>query len=179
MILVTILSFSSRNGGNCGKIADYLGNFLPDSQVFTFAQFRIQPCGGCDYECFQNREACPYFQDMEYRLLESIAKSAAAIFVVPNYCDYPNANFFAFNERSQCYFQGRPDLLEQYLAVPKKFIVVSNTGKANFREAFTQHTDREPQILFLSAKQYGKISTQGDLMPSDPVEATLRAFLEA
>lgn len=176
--MVTILSFSARNGGNCGKIADYLKDFLPDSQVLSFAALKIQPCGDCNYECFQNREACPYFQDMECQLLETITKSAQAIFVVPNYCDYPNANFFVFNERSQCYFQGRPELLEQYLAVPKKFIVVSNTGKANSREAFTQHTDQEPQILFLSAKQYGKSSIQGDLLPSELVETALRAFLE-
>lgn len=111
--------------------------------------------------------------------MDAVTNATEAIFVVPNYCDYPNANFFAFNERSQCYFQGRPDLLDRYLAVPKKFIVVSNTGQANFREAFTQHTDQEPQILFLSAKQYEKVSIRGDLLPSEPVETALRAFWDA
>lgn len=176
--MAVIVSFSSRKGGNCGKIGAYLANMIPDSQLFSFANFTIRPCGDCGYECFQSREACPHFQDMEYRLMDAINNSTAAIFVVPNYCDYPNANFFAFNERSQCYFQGRPELLDRYLAVPKKFIVVSNTSKANFRETFTQHTDQEPEILFLSAKQYGKVSVNGDLLPSEPVEAALRAFLE-
>lgn len=175
--MAIIVSFSSRKCGNCCKIGNYLENLIPDSQVFSFADFTIRPCGDCGYECFKNREACPYFQDAEYRLMDAITNATEAVFVVPNYCDYPNANFFAFNERSQCYFQGRLDLLERYLSVPKKFIVVSNTGKANFREAFTQHTDQEPHILFLSAKQYGKVSIRGDLLPSEPVEAALRAFL--
>lgn len=95
--MAVIVSFSSRKGGNFGKIGAYLANMIPDSQLFSFANFTIRPCGDCGYECFQSREACPHFQDMEYRLMDAITNSMAAIFVVPNYCDYPNANFFAFN----------------------------------------------------------------------------------
>lgn len=175
--MVTVVSFSSRFNGNCGKISNYLGHFFQDSQVFSFFDFTIHPCGGCHYECFASRETCPHFQDMEYQLLDSITHSHRAVFVVPNYCDYPNANFFTFNERSQCYFQGHPELLEQYLAVPKKFVVISNTGTANFREAFTQHTYQEPEILFLSPRHYGKNSIQGDLLSSESVIADVTAFL--
>ena len=99
-----------------------------------------------------------------------------AYFVVPNYCDYPCANFFIFNERSQCYFQGHSELLEQYLNVPKKFIVVSNSTSENFRLAFTQHVYDEPEILILSAKRYEKNSISGSLVALDEVRTELEIF---
>lgn len=37
-------------------------------------------------------------------------------FSLPNYCNYPCANFFIFNERSQCYFQRQPKLLHSMRA---------------------------------------------------------------
>ena len=39
-----------------------------------------------------------------------ITDSDLSYFIVPNYCDYPCANFFIFNERSQCFFQHHPEL---------------------------------------------------------------------
>lgn len=111
------------------------------------------------------------------RSWKPFCKSEMAYFILPNYCDYPNANFFMFNERSNCFFQGQAQLLEQYLNVPKRFIVVSNTGKENFRQAFEQHTNQTPEILFLRPKEYGKNSIDGDLLLSDDVERIIRAFL--
>ena len=144
----TIISFSSRKNGNCGKISELIGTKVANVQIFSFSDFQISPCGGCDYECFRSREACPHFGDMEYRLLDAVCRSERTNFVLPNYSDYPNAYLFIFNERCQCYFQGHPELLEQYLNVPKKFVVVSNSAGRNFQEAFTQHAADEPEILF-------------------------------
>jgi len=98
---------------------------------------------------------------------------------VPNYCNYPCANFFIFNERSQCFFQHHEERLEKYLRVPKRFIVVSNTETANFREAMTQHTNSNPEILFLSAKKYGKVSIEGTILESDDAKADLQRFVKA
>ena len=103
--------------------------------------------------------------------------SDAVYFVLPNHCDYPNANYFIFNERSQCFFQGRPDLLEAYLKVPKKCIVISNTNKDNFIRALAYQSDREPEILFLSAKEYGKSSINGDLLTSCEALEDIRRFI--
>lgn len=175
--MVTIVSFSSRKDGNCQKISLYIKNYVQNANIFSFSNFDISPCGKCSYECFQNRLDCPYIGDMEYSILEAICKSEMAYFILPNYCDYPNANFFMFNERSNCFFQGQAQLLEQYLNVPKRFIVVSNTGKENFRQAFEQHTNQTPEILFLRPKEYGKNSIDGDLLLSDDVERIIRAFL--
>ena len=174
-----VISFSGRRDGNCAAIAQVLAGALSGwggVRSFDCSTLSLTPCGGCGYECFQARERCPYSSDPVFAMYDAIVHSQAAWFIVPNYCDYPCANFFVWNERSQCYFQGHPELLEQYEAVPKKFIVVSNTGRDNFTAAFRYHTgDAPPDVLFLSAKQFGRSSIQGDLMGSPEArDAVLR-----
>ena len=110
-------------------------------------------------------------------MLEAIMHSEMTYFILPNYCDYPCANYFAFNERSQCFFQGKPELLDAYLKVPKRSIVVSNTNSEHFAEALSYQADREPEILFLSAKKYGKVSIKGDLLTDENVKQAITAFV--
>lgn len=172
-----IISFSSRKNGNCDKVAEHLSLKLSNAEVFRFSDFSVHPCGNCSYQCFEKRENCPYFDDMVYKLYDSVVKSRRAYFILPNYCDYPPAGFFIFNERSQCYFQGFPELLEEYENVPKKFIVVSNTNTENFVKALEYHTFNKPDILFLSAKKYGKVSVKGDLMTSKEAVNDLDRFI--
>lgn len=179
---VSILSFSGRSGGNCGRIAQEIRRFWRDrgeAEVYDFSTFTVTPCGGCGYVCFQERECCPYMDDPVAGLFQAVTDSGLAYYVVPNYCDYPCANYFIFNERSQCYFQGRPRLLEQYLAVRKKFIVVSNTGRDNFTAAFRYQLEEnvEPEVLFLSAKQFHKVSIRGDIMDSAKAREALQSFI--
>lgn len=109
--------------------------------------------------------------------MSDICASDITFFVLPNYCNFPCGHFFIFNERSQCFFQNHEERLEAYLQVPKKFIVVSNTGRENFIEAMHQHTNCEPEILFLSAKHYGQSSIAGNLMESEAAKADIRLFL--
>lgn len=89
---------------------------------------------------------------------------------------YDFADFFIFNERSQCFFQGHPKRVEAYCRIPKKFIVVSNTNEQNFRDILAYHVEDEPDILFLHARKYGKVSIAGDLMTSGEAVAQLEAF---
>ena len=131
----------------------------------------------CGYECFTDRSKCPYYSDMEYRLLDAVTNSDLTYFILPNYCDYPCANYFVFNERSQCYFQGHPELLEAYEKVPKRAIVVSNTNEDNFKTALAYQSYKEPDILFLSAKEYGKDSIRGDLLTSEEALKNIRQFI--
>lgn len=175
--MVTVISFSSRENGNCSKILDFLRNNMEDVAAFSFADFFIHPCGKCDYQCFTDRFTCPYICDMEFKLLETVSQSEKAYFIVPNYCDHPNANYFIFNERSNCFFQGQEALLEQYLKVPKKFIVVSNVENDHFREAFIQQTNEEPELLIIGAKEFGKQSIDGNILPSEAAENKIKAFL--
>ena len=114
---------------------------------------------------------------MEYRLLNEITNSDLTYFIIPNYCDYPCANFFIFNERSQCYFQQKPELLDTYEKVPKRVIVVSNTNEENFRQAMTYQSYQKPDILFLSAKKYGKTSIRGDLLTNEKVISDITDFV--
>lgn len=176
-----IISFSGRGGGSCSAIAQVLLKALSGRGTVKYhdlSALSVTPCGRCGYECFQARERCPYFDDPIFALYDAIVHSSTAYFIVPNYCDYPCANFFIFNERSQCYFQGRPELLDQYGAVRKKFIVVSNTGQDNFTAAFRYHTgDAPPDVLFLSARRFGKVSIHGDLMDSPEAQDAVLHFI--
>ena len=176
-----IISFSSRANGNCGGVAAEIRRHIAgEIEAYHFSDFTIAPCGRCECECFHARENCPYFNDMEFAICDAVTNSDCAYFIVPNYCDYPCANFFAFNERSQCYFQHHQGLLEQYLSVKKKFIVVSNTGRDNFVTAFQYHVPEteEPDILFLSARQFQKVSIRGDLMDSAEARDTVLHFIQ-
>lgn len=173
-----IVSFSSRSNGNCSQIGKMIASLSNNPDLFDFSEFDIHPCGHCATECFAAREDCPYYFDKESEILEAIIHSDLVYFVLPNYCDYPNANFFIFNERSQCFFQGRQDLLEAYLEIPKRSIVISNTNKDNFIQVLAYHSNTEPEILFLSAKEYGKISIQADLLTSKAVIEQIKRFIK-
>lgn len=172
-----IVSFSSRKHGNCVKIGNYIQSILPESLHFSFSEFHISSCGDCEGECFIQKEACPHIHDMEQTIIQAISQSCQAIFIVPNHCDYPCANFFAFNERSLCCFQGNPELLEHYLHIPKKFIVVSNSDSPHFAEAFCQHTSNVPDILFLRARQYGSQSITGSIITSLQARNDICAYI--
>lgn len=171
-----ILSFSGRNEGNCTKIAKFVQS-LTSGKTFLFSDLDVHPCGRCHGECFQNGADCPHIADDVYSLYESVTRSDRAIFILPNHCDYPNANFFAFNERSLCFFSKRQDLLETYGSIPKKFIVISGNEKENFRSVLSQHCDGAPDILFLRAADYGRKSIAGDLMTVPEVADQIEVFI--
>lgn len=176
-----IVSFSGRKNGNCGGIAKELcGLYGNESKVYDFSSIKITPCTGCGYECFEAGEKCPYFKDSVFEIYDNISNSDLTYFIVPNYCDYPCSLFFAFNERSQCYFQKQESRLIKYLSARKKFIVVSNTNRDNFTSVFKYHIEEnaQPDILFLSAKRFGKISICGNLMESEETREAVRQFAE-
>ena len=93
---------------------------------------------------------------MECEILDAIVQSEMTYFILPNYSDYPCSNYFVFNERSQCYFQGKPKLLDDYLKVPKRSIVVSNTNTENFSKALAYQTEQTPDILFFQQSIMGR-----------------------
>lgn len=177
-----VISFSGRREGNCSAIARLLTGALSGRggvRYYDFSTFRLTPCGRCGYECFQSRELCPYFSDPVFSIYDAVARSELSCFIVPNYCDYPCANFFIFNERGQCYFQRHPELLERYERAAKKFIVVSNTGQDNFTTAFQYHTgDAPPEVLFLSARRFGRVSIRGDLLDAPEARDAVLRFMD-
>ena len=178
---ICIINYSGRENGNCRKISDIVADkFNNKVKRYDFYNVNITPCGKCNDECFFKRENCPYIADDIFKIYEDLTHCDTAYFIVPNYCDYPCANYFSFNERSQCYFQGEFKLLEKFLKVKKKFIVVSNTEKENFINAFKYQVEENtvPDVLFISAKTYGKVSINGDITDSKEAVADIKNFLK-
>ena len=110
------------------------------------------------------------------KIMDSVTEADLVYYIVPNYCGYPCANYFSFNERSVGYFNKDRNLMEKYMAVKKRFIIISNTEN-NFAEAMRQQTNDQPDIFYLKSMKYQKQSIAGDLMTSEAAKADLRAFL--
>lgn len=175
---VVILSFSGRKGGNCTAINDYIKYIYKQTNVrsFVIENKVFPPCGECNYECLKENTECPQLTDHQRRIMDSVIESDLVYFVVPNYCGYPCSNYFAFNERSVGYFNMSRSLMEKYMTIQKRFIIVSNSEE-NFTEAMQQQVNDRPDILFLKTSKYQKQSIAGDLLTSEAAKADLWAFL--
>ena len=173
--LVTILSFSPRNDGNCAAVGNYISKYYKNSRLIVLDGERIQPCGNCSYECLKPEMRCPQLTEEYLNVMDSICRSKLVYFIVPNYCGYPCANYFAFNERSVGYFNMDQKKMECYMSVSKRFIVISNTE--GFENALQQQTNEAPEILYLKSGKYGKASITGDILESDAARADLDQFL--
>ena len=176
---VVILCFSGRSGGNCEQISEFIKHFYMRTNVLVFKidNISVSSCGGCNYECLKQCEICPKLTDEHRQLMDAIVDADIVYFIVPNYCGYPCANYFAFNERSVGYFNMDRTLMEKYMAVKKRFIIISNT-ETNFAEAMQQQTNEAPDILYLKSGKFKKQNIAGDLMTSDAAKADLWAFLD-
>lgn len=137
-----ILNFGGRKEGNCQIITNTIFKLFKNDEIkiLNFTELNIHPCNRCNYECFKSNDYCPYYHDDVKKIYNLIFEYDFIYYIVPNYCDYPCANFFIFNERSNCIFQNNEVLLDIYLSKRKKFIVISNSNEENFRKAFVYHT---------------------------------------
>ena len=171
-----ILNFSPRKNGNCGRTAKLIAD-MTGAEVIDFAALGISPCGKCDYECFKKTENCPHTSDGANEVYRKITESDETIFVVPDFCDFPCSAWFVFSERQCGYFGTDGKIAEKFNAVPKKFIAITNTNKENFVRAFGDQVNGEPDILFLAAKDFGKISLNGDLCDDPRVIKTIKDFI--
>lgn len=136
----------------------------------------IQPCGTCRYECFDKSKTCPYTGDSIWALLDAVCSSDGVYYILPNYQDFPNANFFIYQERMQGYFSQFPGRRKQFRNIRKKYIVISNTGAENFRTVFRHHGGEEPDILVLSSRKFGLSSITPGMTGSDEARAQIRRF---
>lgn len=176
---IAIINFSGRKEGNCAKICKALQEEFEKEQVrlLDFCDLQISSCKDCDYECFADGKICPQF-DRVKALYDAILQADVAFYVLPNYCDYPCANFFIFNESGCAYFSNNQSLVDAYLAVKKKFIVVSNMSRDNFAKAFSYHipASTEADVLYLSAKKFDKDSIKGDILDNVNAQRLLNDF---
>ena len=174
---VCILNFSGRNNGNCQAISNFIKQYYDRfSNICALEHSMIlDPCNHCDYECLQEHNVCTRKHEMD-KIMEQLISSNMVYFIVPNYCGFPCANYFAFNERTVGYFNRDEQLLQKYYNIKKKFIIVSNTENETFYKAMEQQSTA-PDILYVSSNKYGKRSIAGDLLESDDAREALRAFM--
>ena len=96
-----IIRFSSRGSGNCAaisrKIKEFHGN--ENSIEYIVNQTVVQSCGNCDYECLTPGKFCPNLSEKQAELMDAICNARLVYFVVPDYCGFPCANYFAFNKK--------------------------------------------------------------------------------
>ena len=155
--MIVVVNFSSRKDGNCYRISGVIKKHYRDKKVkiYNFYENTYTSCGHCDYECFKKR--CKV-NDGINEIFKSIVQSEETIFVLPNYCDYPNSNYFLFNERSCGFFNGNKDLLNRYLNIKKKFIVVSNSCHTIFYDTLKYQVSEntKPEILYFNSKKFNQ-----------------------
>lgn len=177
---ILLIQFSSRKQGNCSAIsaqiaahyaADTVAQFSADEKV-------VQPCNNCNYECLLPGKLCPNLNDAHNQLMDAICKADLVYFIIPNYCGYPSANYFAFNERAVGYFNMDRSLMRKYMDIPKRFVIVSNTEGPNFESALNQQVNGTPDIIYMKTGKYHKQSIAGDMMNAGDAQADLKAFLE-
>lgn len=176
--MIVVVNFSSRKDGNCYQISGVIKRHFKEKKVkiYNFYENTYIACGHCDYECFKKK--CKV-NDGINEIFKSIVQSEETIFVLPNYLDYPNSNYFLFSERSIGFFNGNKDLQTRYLNIPKKFIVVSNSCNSNFKKAFLWHisNDTHPEVLYLNSKKFNQNPLDGSLMSDKNAQALIGDFL--
>ncbi len=178
---IVLIRFSSRKEGNCASICAYISKHHAAQNVmeYTADESIVQPCNCCNYECLQSEKLCPNLNDAQSAIMDSISSADLVYYIIPNYCGYPCANYFAYNERAVGYYNMDRVKMQKYLSVPKKFIVVSNTEGPNFTSALKQQIIGEPDILYLKTGKYHKRSTDGDMLDAPEAQVDLRTYLDA
>lgn len=175
---VVILNFSSRNGGNCDNITGFIEDHGKNANIISYKIGEcFKPCGNCNYECLKQGVGCPNLTERQKQIMMDIICSDITYFIIPNYCGFPCANYFAFNERSVGFFHLNQALLERYMNIKKKFIIVSNAKSDLFYRAMEQQSG-DPDIFYLSSDAYQKKSLAGDILTSPAACSDLEAFLE-
>ena len=173
---IVLIRFSPRNLGNSAAIAARITKQYEHAQVLNFIA-NTSACGNCNYECLTAGQVCPNLDENQKRIMDAVCNADLVYFIVPNYCGYPCASYFAFNERSVGYFNMNRELMQKYMSVPKRFIIISNSEGDNFKNAMMQQVNEEPDILYMKTGKYKKRSIAGDMMDSEEAQADLEAFL--
>lgn len=177
--MIVVVNFSSRKDGNCYRISGVVKKHYKAKKVkiFNFYENTYLSCGHCNYECFSKR--CTLDDNLN-EIFKAIVQSEETIFVLPNYLDQPNSNYFLFNERKCGFFNGNKDLQHRYLNIKKKFIVVSNSANSSFKEALSAHIDENAHLdlLFLNSKKFNQDPLAGALMSDEEAEGIIHDFLD-
>lgn len=107
MTKVLGLLFSARTGGNLHGIATNLFAAITavnreiGTELIEAAQYQVNPCNGCDYECMLGAEKgfrCPIEDDVP-ELWRRAWSSDLVVYFLPTYSGMPPASWVAFQQR--------------------------------------------------------------------------------
>lgn len=104
--IITALVCSARRRGIAYELADYCLSRLREGEyrrtrLLNFFEYDIQACQHCDYECLDDRPACPRGRDDVAWLWEYTRRSDAVLWAVPVYAAAPPALWLAFMQRTE------------------------------------------------------------------------------
>lgn len=182
---ILLVSFSGRKeSGNCIKILEFIKNTLSekniDCSLLNIVDLKINPCLGCNYECFNKELDCPIEDDVKYAY-NQIASSDLVIMCVPVYSSAPPSVYFAWRERSQCYFR-TDDLFADYEKVKKLYIVIGKKiSGGNETIDILLNDDKNAtrdDVLLLQSNEFGQKAIEGNLIKCNEVKNRINVFLE-
>lgn len=179
--MITIISFSGRPNGNSMGVANVIGECLQgkEVQIVDFSELSVEPCNHCNCDCFLPSGACPV-QDDVVSVYEKIMQSEEVYFILANYCGYPSAKYFAWNERCTAFFKRNREVMAKYMAVPKKFVAITNSNMDKFTELMKAQVPNgtEPEMLFLSSGKFKVNSLAGNLMEVPEARELVKEFVK-
>lgn len=172
-----IISFSARENGNCGHIAEYIKQ--PDDNIVHFKNIDMHSCSNCAYECFFDG-ICKYRADEVYALFESMREYDKVFLIVPIYCGNPSSLYFIFNERGQDYFMHNSDT---YTNIANKLYIIGVYGSQkespDFMECFAKWFESQPleqHLLGIQRRPYQQRISDSILEIAE-VKNSINAFI--
>lgn len=178
------LNFSSRKDGNCYACVDYslnrIRNMEYEVEVINFFDYQINPCGLCNYQCFQT-EKCIKVDDAQ-ELFKKLIDADIIIYAVPTFRGHLASSFFILSERAQGIFRKDFDYTADYLRKINLIVIgnLSSGADMALHEAFYDFTNKDfyPESILLSSREYGRRSIKGDLIEDELVRNRLEKYTD-
>lgn len=164
-----VISFSSRADGNCAAIADCVQETLGAEGLtrFDFSGLSVHGCGACHCECFRQREACPYFADDAFLLNEAAGTGGPRRVHRAELLRFSVLQFFPVQRAEPVLLQRACRAGGPLSCRAEEIHRCQQYGPGEFSgRAFRDHVlpGTEPDVCFLRAAAYHRISLDGDLM---------------
>lgn len=167
---ILLISFSSRDEGNCSRILKHCSKLSNDrgmvAEVLKIYDMNIEECGGCDYYCFKNG-ACLKEDDL-LEVYEKCFKADKIIFAIPTFSGNLSSLYFKFWERGQSIFKDNSEYEDKFLKKINIIVIgnLSSGGDMAVHEALYSFNNRSfyPEVLLLSSREYCTSSIRGDMI---------------
>lgn len=178
------LNFSSRKDGNCYACVDYCLNRIKDMEyeveVINFFDYQINPCGLCNYQCFQTKK-CSKADDAQ-ELFNKLIDADIIIYAVPTFRGHLASSYFILSERVQSIFGKDFNYTVDYLRKINLIVIgnLSSGADMALHEALYDFTNRDfyPESILLSSREYGRKSIKGDLIEDELVKTRLEKYTD-